>query len=61
MKEASLYMLKQILEELMTESKPLNPEFANESLSHVRASMQDGELPRNSLVDSYPEEPHVSA
>lgn len=54
-------MLKQILEELMTESKPLNPEFANESLSHVRASMQDGELPRNSLIGSYPKELLVSA
>ena len=45
MKESCLYMLKQILEEFMTESKPLKPDFASEFLSHVRASMQDGERP----------------
>ena len=43
MKEACLYMLKQILEEFLTGSKRLDPAFASEFLTHVRASMQDGE------------------
>lgn len=48
MQEATLFILKQVLDEFRTFDKVMDREAATHFLDHIRASMRDREWPRPS-------------